>query len=167
MTRILGVDPGSAATGWALVSAEGRRFRADAYGVIRPGNGDRTVRLARLEDEFARVVERQRPDAAAVESGFSGKNPRSGLRLAESRGVLLAVLGRFGIPTRSHTPAEVKTAVVGYGRAEKEQIVFMVTRLLDLEKRPAADAADAMAVALASLRTVRWNGRVSLVDREK
>ncbi|NOZ78350.1 MAG: crossover junction endodeoxyribonuclease RuvC [Acidobacteria bacterium] len=152
MTRILGVDPGSAATGWALVRASGRSLELEASGVIRTGPGERAGRLARLEREFSDVVASLSPDQAAVESGFSGKHPRAGLMLAESRGVLLAVLGRYDIPTRSFSPAEVKTAVVGYGRAEKEQVVFMVTRLLNLVKPPARDAADAMAVALTGLR---------------
>ncbi|NIA11609.1 MAG: crossover junction endodeoxyribonuclease RuvC [Nitrospiraceae bacterium] len=152
MTRILGVDPGSAATGWALVRASGRQLEVEASGVIRTGSGERTERLARLERMFSDVVARLNPEQAAVESGFSGKHPRAGLMLAESRGVLLAVLGRYVIPTRSFSPAEVKTAVVGYGRAEKEQVVFMVTRLLGLSRTPARDAADAMAVALTGLR---------------
>ncbi len=149
---MLGVDPGSAATGWALIRGSGRRVELEASGVIRTGSGERPTRLATLERTFTEVVVSMKPDQAAVESGFSGKHPRAGLMLAESRGVLLAVLGRYAVPTVSLSPAEVKTAVVGYGRAEKDQVVFMVTRLLGLDKSPARDAADAMAVALTGLR---------------
>ncbi len=149
---MLGIDPGSAATGWALIRSSGRFVELEASGVIRTGSGERTERLAILERAMTEVVVSLRPERAAVESGFSGKHPRAGLMLAESRGVVLAVLGRYVIPTLSLSPAEVKTAVVGYGRAEKDQVVFMVTRLLNLAKPPARDAADAMAVALTGLR---------------
>jgi crossover junction endodeoxyribonuclease RuvC len=153
--RVLGVDPGSSATGWATVVAErGRESLVDA-GVLRIGAGERPMRLAELERRFEEVVVRSRPDAAAVEASFSGRNPRSGLLLAESRGVLLAVLGRHGVLVTSYPPATVKTAIVGFGRAEKRQVVYMVTRLLGLGRPPASDAADAMAVALTHLRLAR------------
>ncbi len=156
MIRVLGVDPGSAATGWALVSGEGNRFSLQEYGVIRTGPGDRPARLAVLDRRFTAVVERLMPDHAAVESSFSGRNPKASLSLAESRGVLLAVLGRSQVPVSSLTPAEVKSAIVGRGRAEKQQVVYMVVRLLGLDQTPAQDAADAMAVALTYLQTARW-----------
>ncbi|MCP4902696.1 MAG: crossover junction endodeoxyribonuclease RuvC [bacterium] len=154
--RVLGVDPGSAATGWAVVCKTGNTFALEDGGVIRTGKGTRPTRLARLDESLAEIVERLRPEAAAVESSFSGVNPRSGLRLAESRGVILAVLGRFAIEVEEYSPSQVKQAVTGYGRAEKAQVKFMVARLLHLEKTPPADAADAMAVALAHLQAARW-----------
>lgn len=160
MSRVLGVDPGSAATGWAVVVGTGNRFSLEAAGVIRTGSGERSTRLASLGSALAEVVARHEPDTAAVESSFSGRNPRSGLALAESRGVILAVLGRAGIPVTSYTPAQVKSRVVGYGRAEKRQVVYMVMRFLGLEKQPAQDAADAMAVALTHL----WSGGRTQLD---
>jgi crossover junction endodeoxyribonuclease RuvC len=153
--RVLGVDPGSAATGWALIVAEGNRYRLEATGVVRPKGGDRVERLADLERRFVEVVERLRPDCAAVESSFSGRNPRSGLQLAESRGVILAALGRQAIATSSYSPAEIKSAIVGHGRAEKHQVAYMVTRLLGLAAEPARDAADAIAVGLTHLHSQR------------
>lgn len=149
--RVLGVDPGSSATGWALVVGEGNRYRLEATGVVRPKGKDRASRLADLQCRFSEMLDRVEPDCAAVESSFSGRNPRSGLALAESRGVILAALGRLAIPTHSFSPAEVKSAIVGHGRAEKHQIVFMVTRLLGLPSEPARDAADAIAVGLTYL----------------
>ena len=151
--RVLGVDPGSSATGWALVVAEGNRYRLEATGVVRPKGDDRAARLADLERRFLEVVERARPDCAAVESSFSGRNPRSGLALAESRGVILAALGGSAVATSSYSPAEIKSAIVGHGRAEKQQIVYMVTRLLGLTAEPAQDAADAIAVGLTHLHS--------------
>lgn len=154
--RVLGVDPGSAATGWAAVSSDGRHHRLEDAGVIRTSGDGRAERLADLDRRLAELVVEQAPDCAAVESSFSGKNPRSSLSLAESRGVVLAVLGRSAVPVHSYTPAQVKSAIVGHGRAEKQQIVFMVIRLLGLDRTPARDAADAMAVALTHLHTSRW-----------
>ena len=158
-SRVLGVDPGSAATGWALVTAEGNRFRVEASGVVRTKSGERAQRLATLFQGFTAIVERLKPECAAVESGFFGKNAKSGLSLAESRGVLLAALGMQDIPVHSYSPAEVKSAIVGHGRAEKHQVVFMVVRLLGLPKNPSQDAADAMAIAMTHLQLRKWPGR--------
>jgi crossover junction endodeoxyribonuclease RuvC len=93
------------------------------------------------------------PDCAAVESGFSGRNPKSGLVLAESRGVLLAELGRAKVPVHPYTPAQVKSAMVGHGTAEKRQVAFMVVRLLGLAEPPPADAADAAGIALTHIHS--------------
>jgi crossover junction endodeoxyribonuclease RuvC len=152
-TRVLGVDPGSSATGWALLVVEGNRYRLEEHGVVRPRGGQRTHRLADLDHRFAEVVARVSPDCAAVESSFSGRNPKSSLSLAEGRGVILAVLGRSGVDVASYSPAQIKSAIVGYGNAQKSQVGYMVTRLLKLADEPPQDAADAIAVALTHLHT--------------
>ena len=154
--RVLGIDPGSRATGWALVQVEGNRYHLESAGVVRPRGDDRHRRLADLGDRLATVVEDLSPDCAAVESSFSGLNPKSGLALAESRGVILAVLGRLDLDLASYSPAEVKSAIVGHGKADKQQINYMVVRLLNLRKRPPSDAADAMAVALTHIHHKPW-----------
>ena len=146
--RVLGIDPGSRATGWALLIAEGNRYRFESSGVVRPRGEHRQGRLADLQNRLAKVVAELAPDCAAVESSFSGRNPKSGLALAESRGVILAVLGGLDLDVSSYSPAQVKSAIVGHGRAEKHQINYMVVRLLSLSEPPASDAADAIAVAL-------------------
>ena len=151
--RVLGVDPGSSATGWALVVAEGNRYRLEDTGVVRCKGADRAARLADLECRFGELVERLTPDCAAVESSFSGRNPRSGLALAESRGVILAALGRRAVATPSYAPAAAKSAVVGHGTAEKQQVVYMVTRLVGRAVAPARDAADAIAFCLTHLHS--------------
>ena len=156
VTRVLGVDPGSSATGWALIIADGNRYRLEAHGVVRARGSQRAERLADLDRRFSAKVTDVAPDCAAVESSFSGRNPKSSLSLAECRGVILAVLGRCGVATWSYPPAEVKSAIVGHGTAQKQQVAFMVTRLLSLDEEPPADAADAMAVALTHLHTNRW-----------
>ena len=147
-SRIIGIDPGSRATGWAVVTTEGNRYQLLGSGVIRPKGDDRAARLADLARRMAKVLEEFSPDQAAVETPFTGRNPRSTIVLAEARGALLSVLGSAGIGVTDYTPAEVKKSIVGHGRAEKLQVAFMVSRLLGLHQAPPHDAADAMAVAL-------------------
>jgi crossover junction endodeoxyribonuclease RuvC len=154
--RVLGIDPGSKATGWALVIAEGNRYRLERGGVIRPKGENRPQVLADLQRRLDELVIGLAPDCAALESSFSGLNPRTGIALAECRGVILGVLGCNDLLVSSYSPAEVKSAIVGTGRAEKRQINYMVVRLLGLEKPPAADAADAMAVALTHIHLGSW-----------
>jgi crossover junction endodeoxyribonuclease RuvC len=145
---VLGVDPGTRATGWALVTVSGNRSRLEGCGVLRPKGADHAGRLADLARRFEVVVADLAPDCAAVESSFAGSNPKSGLVLAESRGVLLATLGAADVPVHPYTPAQVKSAMVGHGTAEKRQVAFMVVRLLGLTDPPPSDAADAAGVAL-------------------
>ena len=147
-TRVLGIDPGSRATGWALVIADGNRYRLESSGVVRPRGDHRHGRLADLQRRLAAVVDELAPDCAAVESSFSGLNPKTGLALAESRGVILAVLGGLDLEVSSYSPATVKSAVVGHGQAEKQQVKYMVVRLLNLSGQLSNDAADAIGVAL-------------------
>lgn len=158
--RVLGVDPGSRATGWALVVAEAGSYHLEAAGVLRPAGTERAARLADLQRRLGELVARLAPDVAAVESSFSGRNPRSGLALAETRGTILAVLGGSGVTVRSYSPATVKSTIVGTGRAEKQQVNYMVVRLLGLSAPPAVDAADAMAVALTHIHSARTLSRV-------
>jgi crossover junction endodeoxyribonuclease RuvC len=155
--RVLGVDPGARATGWAIIVSSGNTSRLEAFGVVRPKGTEHAERLADLDRRFAVIVADLAPDCAAVESGFSGRNPKSGLILAESRGVLLSVLGRAAVPVHPYTPAQVKSAMVGHGTAEKSQVAFMVVRLLGLTTPPPSDAADAAGVALTHIhsRTLR------------
>ena len=154
--RVLGIDPGSRATGWALIIAEGNRYHLESAGVVRPKGRHRPARLADLQRQLAQLVNSLEPDCAAVESSFSGLNPKSGLALAESRGVILGVRGCNDFDVSSYSPAEVKSAIVGNGRAEKQQINYMVVRLLGLAQAPPSDAADAMAVALTHIHLGAW-----------
>lgn len=155
--RVLGVDPGTRATGWALVVSSGNRARLEGCGIVRPKGVDHAARLADLDRRFRAVVGELEPDCAAVESGFTGRNPKSGLVLAESRGVVLAVLGGAGIPVHPYTPAQIKSAMVGHGTAEKRQVAFMVVRLLGLDAPPPSDAADAAGVALTHVHSRATN----------
>jgi len=145
--RILGVDPGSRATGWALVTFAPSPA-LEASGVLRtPAGLDFAGRLRFLRDGLATVLRERRPDAASVERVFAGVNPQSLITLGEARGVLLLALAEAGVPVAEVTPAEVKRAVTGTGAAGKEQVRRMVTALLG-RKLP-LDASDAAAAALA------------------
>jgi crossover junction endodeoxyribonuclease RuvC len=145
--RILGVDPGSRATGWALVAFEAS-VRLEGAGVLRPPAGLAFGRrLLWLRAALADVVSRMEPDVAAVERVFAGVNPQSLITLGETRGVLLVTLAEKGVAAAEVTPAEVKRAVTGSGAAEKEQVRRMVASLLG--RRLPLDAADAAAAALA------------------
>ena len=145
--RILGVDPGSRATGWALVAFEAS-VRLEGAGVLRPPAGlDFGRRLLWLRTALAEVVSRTEPESAAVERVFAGVNPQSLIALGETRGVLLVTLAEKGVAVAEVTPAEVKRAVTGTGSAEKEQVRRMVASLLG--RRLPLDAADAAAAALA------------------
>lgn len=147
--RILGVDPGSRAAGWALVSFDASP-RLLAAGVLRPPtHQDFALRLLHLRNALGEIVDREKPDLAAVERVFSGVNPQSLISLGEARGVLLVALAERGVPVVDLTPAEIKRSVTGSGAAEKEQVRRMVASLLGRPLGPLAlDAADAAAAAL-------------------
>jgi crossover junction endodeoxyribonuclease RuvC len=146
---ILGIDPGSRATGYGIVSWEDNRLHFVNAGIIRP-HTDLTFaeRLERLYSGLKEVIDRHNPTVSAVEGVFQSVNARAALLLGHARGavILAAVHGR--LPVFEYSPMTVKQAVVGYGRAEKTQVQHMVRILLNLSKKPAQDAADALAVAI-------------------
>jgi crossover junction endodeoxyribonuclease RuvC len=146
--RILGIDPGSNATGYGVVAVEGSRLRRLGSGTIRTRGESLGERLAFLQRALGQRIAELAPDAAALESVFSAKNVRSALVLGHARGVALAACASAGLETDEYTPAQVKVAVTGYGRAEKLQVMLMVQRLLGLDAAPASDEADALAVAV-------------------
>lgn len=147
--HVLGLDPGSRFTGWGLVALDGSRCRFVACGRIALSPQDPLPRrLGVLGRELDALVDRWRPAVAALEEPFHGVNSRSLIVLAQARGALLATLDRAGLEIAEYTPAEVKSAVTGNGRAEKEQVARMVAMLLPGARGAAADAADALAVAL-------------------
>ena len=147
--HVLGLDPGSRFTGWGVVAVEGSRCRFVACGRIALSASDPLPRrLGVLGCEVEALVARWQPGVAVLEEPFHGVNSRSLIVLAQARGALLATLDRAGLPVAEYTPAEVKSAVTGNGRAEKEQVARMVAMLLPGARGAVADAADALAVAL-------------------
>ena len=148
--RVLGLDPGSRTTGWGCVAVEGSRSSLLACGCIEPPeNAPLPQRLALLAAELAALLEQWRPAVAVLEEPFHGVNSRSLIVLAQARGALLATLATREVVIEEYSPAEVKSAVTGNGRAGKAQVTEMVTRILTLQQKPTpADAADALALAI-------------------
>lgn len=154
--RILGIDPGSERTGYGCVETDGRLVRLVGCGAIslRPADPF-PERLARIHAELTARLRDCAPDCVAIESLFHAANVRSALRLGHARGVAVLAAVEAGCPVVEYTPAEVKRAVVGYGRAEKQQVQQMVGLLLGLPRPPSPhDAADALAVAICHLHSM-------------
>jgi len=147
--RILGIDPGSNATGYGVVERDGNRLRHVAHGTLRPRGPTAELRLHQLYELVRDVVRHHEPDAAAVECVFVAQSPRAALVLGQARGAALAALGSLALGVTEYAPAEIKQAVTGTGRADKRQVAVMVRRLLDLDRIPESDhAADALAAAI-------------------
>ena len=149
MPLILGIDPGSRRTGYALISQQGRKLQVVTSGTIRLKTSlDLAARLGHLAIAIDAILDAQDPASVAVEDIFSHRNARSALALGQARGVILAAAGRRDLSVWAYPPATVKQAVCGHGRAPKEQIQQMVRVLLSLDREPQEDEADAMAVAI-------------------
>lgn len=147
---ILGLDPSLSCTGWGVVRAEGSRLSHVANGQIpTDAKAPMAVRLAHLQAELAQVIAEHRPARAACEEVFVNKNPQSTLKLAQARGAVLAACGAAGVEVREHAARKVKQAVVGTGGADKTQVQAMLKVLLPGARVAGADAADALAVAIA------------------
>ncbi|MGH6942242.1 crossover junction endodeoxyribonuclease RuvC [Hypericibacter sp.] len=147
--RLLGLDPGLRHTGWGVIEVRGNRLSYIADGAVHSdGTKAMAERLVQLHEGLARVIERYRPDAAAVEETFVNKNPNSTLKLGQARGVALLVPALAGLPVAEYSTNLVKKSVVGAGHAEKQQIQRMVKLLLPGCLIESADAADALAVAI-------------------
>ena len=152
---ILGIDPGLATVGWGAVEYTGSRFRPLAFGAIRTEAGlPVEERLGQIYDAHAAIIERYRPDAMAIEELFWSTNVTTGIVVAEARGVLLLCARRHGVPVYEYTPMQVKSAVVGYGKAEKRQVIAMTATMLGLREPPKPDdTADALAIAICHAHT--------------
>ncbi len=154
---VLGIDPGTAITGYGLVREEDGQAVALAYGAITtPSDLSLPDRLKLLQRGLAAVIDQHQPDQSAVEQLFFNKNVRTALAVGHARGVVLLTLAQANIPVYEYTPLEVKLAVTGNGRADKVQVQQMVTLLLSLSKIPKPDdVADALAIALCHLHSAR------------
>jgi crossover junction endodeoxyribonuclease RuvC len=153
-TRVLGVDPGLTRCGLGVVEGvPGRPPKLVATGVVRTGaDEDIAARLLAIEEEIERWLDEHRPDTVAVERVFAQHNVRTVMGTAQAGAVAIVCAARRGLPVALHTPSEVKAAVTGSGRADKDQVALMVMRLLRLTDRPKpADAADALALAICHL----------------
>ncbi len=150
MVVVLGIDPGTAHTGFGVVLSRGRRLAALDGGVIGTGPTEPLERrLARIYARVRDLIAEHSPDALAIEELYFGQNARTAFAVGQARGVVLLGAGESGIPCSSYTPQQVKQSVCGSGRAEKDQVQRMVGALLSLVEPPTPDhAADALAVAI-------------------
>ena len=153
--KIFGIDPGSERTGYGCIEVIGSRHYLVICGSITaPVRSTFPDKLKHIHGGLAALLARHRPDCVAVENIFYARNVRSALKLGHARGIALLAASEAGLPVAEYAPAEIKRAVVGYGRAEKDQVQQMIKLLLGLDAPPAShDAADALAVAICHVHT--------------
>lgn len=152
---ILGIDPGLAIVGWGVVEYKASKFRTLGYGSITTPAGMPTPeRLLRIDKGLEEIIRTYKPEHIAIEELFWNTNQTTGIRVAEARGVILCRAQKETLEIHEYTPLQVKQAVVGYGRAEKRQVITMVTNLLRLPSPPKPDdTADALAIAICHAHT--------------
>lgn len=159
--RILGIDPGSKATGYGFIEQRGNHLiHLDNGAVCTDSQMELALRLQRIYHEICRLIEQYRPDAVAVEQVFMARNPASALKLGHARGVVLLAGVNAELPVFEYSALQVKSAVVGYGRAGKNQVQQMTKVLLNLPEIAQEDAADALAVAICHAHSHHLNSRV-------
>lgn len=161
---ILGIDPGVATIGFGLIEAQRNRNRLLQYGVITTPSGiPLSSRLLQISNDMEELIKTFHPDEMAVEELFFSKNITTGIAVAHGRGVVLLSAEKLGVPVFEYTPMQVKQAVVGYGKAEKKQVMAMTQRLLNMKEIPRPDdAADALALAICHARAA-----TSLLNNER
>jgi crossover junction endodeoxyribonuclease RuvC len=153
MPRILGIDPGSRITGYGIIDSDGRRSRHVTSGCIRTGKGAFAERLGQIFDGIRALIAEQQPDELAIEQVFVSKNASSALKLGHARGAAITAAVTAGLPVYEYTPSAVKQALVGTGRADKEQVQHMVRVLLNLQGEMGLDQSDALGIALCHAHT--------------
>jgi crossover junction endodeoxyribonuclease RuvC len=148
--KVIGIDPGTAACGYGIVHESDGRLRAIDHGCWKTQASDRLeLRLKRLFDEVAALIERHRPDAVVLEESFVGADARIALSVGQARGAVMVAAATAGVECAEYPPARVKQMVCGYGRAEKQQVQRMVKTILGLQAEPTpTHASDALAVAI-------------------
>ncbi len=154
--RVLGVDPGSRITGYGLLEEKNRRILFIEAGLIKPPEKMPFPRkIHHIFQGIAEILDRCTPEAMAVEDLFYAKNARSSLKLGHARGAALVAAGQNDVPVFEYTPLEIKKSVVGYGRADKEQVRSMVEIMLGLKQQVPLDASDALATAICHINSSR------------
>jgi len=155
--RVLGVDPGTAITGWGVVEGDGNDLQMIAYGVITTAAGTPLpARLQSIYGELTRIVSQWQPAESAIEELFFSKNAKTAMAVGHGRGAAMLALANANLPITEYKPLEIKQAITGHGGADKQQIQQMVSLLLRLDELPRPDdAADALAVAICHLHSAR------------
>jgi crossover junction endodeoxyribonuclease RuvC len=157
MTIILGIDPGSRLMGYGLLEIKaGVNPRYLASGVIRVSQEKMSERLLEIDQNLQEIIQTYQPSAGAIEAIFMHQNPMSALKLGQARGVALLAMARAKMDIGEYSPREVKKSGVGYGAADKAQVQQMVKSLLNLNKTPQVDAADALAIALCHAQVMSY-----------
>lgn len=153
--RVLGIDPGTAIVGWAVLEEEGGKVRSVAHGHISTCKDNSvSCRLLEVADDLEKIIKKYKPKEASVEDLFFFKNAKTVIKVSQARGAILLTLEKFGVIINEYTPLQVKQALTGYGRAEKSQIQQMTKQILKLKEIPKPDdTADAIAVALCHLNS--------------
>lgn len=148
--KILGIDPGTATTGWAILEEKGGSFCSLAYGHISTSaKKSNSERLLEIAQDLEKIIKKYKPKEAAVEEIFFARNVTTAVTVSQSRGVVLLTLERAKVKMHGYTPLQVKQALTGYGQAEKKQVQLMVKNILGLKSIPRPDdAADALAIAI-------------------
>jgi crossover junction endodeoxyribonuclease RuvC len=164
LTRVMGVDPGSETTGYGVIDSDGRHYELVEYAGIRaPARFTFAERLFIISQKLEEVIGRLRPQSYAVEETFFAVNVKSALKLGHVRGVAIVAAVRAGIEVAEYSPLEIKSALVGYGRAEKHQVQEMVRILLGLKEAPEPlDASDALAVAICHINMATTRARMGV-----
>lgn len=160
-TIIIGIDPGSRNTGFGVISTKGSHHTYLGCGCIKTQGETMAERLHQIYTGLAEVINTYRPHESSIEQVFMNKNANSALKLGQARGVALVALAAHGLSIAEYTPRRIKQAVVGFGGAEKNQVQQMVKILLNLQKAPQADAADALAIALCHANSRGINARLA------
>ncbi len=146
--RVLGVDPSSVATGWAVLEGDSRQAVVVDYGVIRPpSRRPLHERLAHIHEGLTEVLRGHRPETVVIESAFLHRNVKTAFALGQVRGVVLLAAVQADLAIAEYSAPEIKRAIVGYGAADKDRVIFMVRRIFGLSAEPTDDEADAMATA--------------------
>ncbi|MFH1415734.1 MAG: crossover junction endodeoxyribonuclease RuvC [Elusimicrobiota bacterium] len=149
--KILGIDPGLAKIGWGIIeTSENKKTVIVEYGCLSTSKSESMAcRLGHIYRGISEIINKFSPEEAAVEEIFFASNAKTAINVAQARGVIVVALGNSGIRVNGYTPLEIKQALVGYGRARKEQVQYMVQNFLDMDRIPSSDhAADALAAAL-------------------
>ncbi len=157
--RVLGVDPGTATTGWAVLEEENGSVKPLGYGHISTLPEESvSLRLKEVADDLEKIIKKYKPQESAIEDIFFFKNLKTAVKVSQSRGAMLLTLEKRNVKIFSYTPLQVKQALTGYGRAEKKQIQIMVKNILKLKSIPKPDdTADAIAIALCHLNSRKIN----------
>lgn len=156
--RVLGIDPGTHRMGFGILESDGRSYKLVICGTIRAASKDTIAkRLLHMFESLQKNIQSYKPDVMALETLFFAKDIQAVERIGEARACAMLAASKQGLEVIEYAPSAVKKSVTGNGRASKEQVQFMVKRLLNLKEAPALDASDALAIAMCHLHNAKWN----------